>query len=78
MWAGYKLEEGNKEEEGGKMKRKIIEWLNKKERRIIELLIKWWMPQKDGKPLWKLARIRGPYRMKRATPEQVEERGRNW
>jgi hypothetical protein len=38
-------------------------------RKLIELLIKWWMPK------YRLARIRGPYRMKmkKATPEQVEE-----
>jgi hypothetical protein len=41
--------------------------------RIIEWLIRKWMPQKDGKSLWKLARIRGPYKMKKASPEQIEQ-----
>jgi hypothetical protein len=38
-------------------------------RKLIELLIRLWMPG------WKLARIRGPYRMKmkQITPEQIEQ-----
>ena len=37
-------------------------------RKIIELLIRWWMPK------YRLAKIRGPYRkkMKQVSPEEIE------
>ena len=40
----------------------------KRKQKIIEWLIKRWMPQKDGKSQYRLSRIRGPYR-KACRPE---------